>query len=103
MTISPAPARTSLSLECPSVSAGESWLSLRACERVFWRIRMTHNIFAAVQATKGSGKTAEFTPHGEPEPISSMPGTREKVAEMARRAEDGLELWSDGDRTDLTG
>ena len=65
---------------------------------------MTYTIFDAVKATKGSGKTAQFTPSTvPPEPIGAMPGTREKVAEMRRRAEAGVELWSDGDRTDLTG
>lgn len=61
---------------------------------------MTRNIFDAVLATKGSGKIAAFIPHCEPRPCGAMPGTREKITELARRAETGVELWCDGDRTE---
>ena len=62
---------------------------------------MTYNIFAAVLAIRGSGKTANFTPCGPPKPSSAMPGTRERIAVMVARVEAGKELWSDQDRTEI--
>lgn len=45
---------------------------------------------------------AQTEGHVEPEPTRTIPGTEERIVELARRAESGERLWTPGDLTIAT-
>ena len=57
------------------------------------------NVLAYIQ--RYGGDENFVPPNPADEPSSGMPGTREKLATMARRVELGQQLWHEEDRTDL--
>ena len=63
---------------------------------------MARNVFEVIRTDSRKGLLAEFTPHSQPEPCVSMPGTPEKVAALVARAEAGEELWCEDDRLEMT-
>ena len=63
---------------------------------------MARNVFEVIRTVSRKGLIAEFTPHTQPEPCASMPGTPAKLAALAARADAGEELWGEGDRLEMT-
>ncbi len=57
------------------------------------------NVLAYIQ--RHGGDEDFVPPNPADEPSSGMPGTREKLATMARRVELGQQLWHEEDRTDF--
>jgi len=60
------------------------------------------NVFEAIEKF---GHDEDFAPRHSPDfmPTAAPAGSPEKLAELARRVEQGLPLWHPSDRADYTG